>query len=184
VITGMESSSSGEIQVLDEELHKLNDAHRAKFRRKNLGIVSQLGDLHPNITVRKNLFLKKLLSGDFVFLKKYPQTEIDDILEMFQITHRQESYPLEISGGELQRASLAIAKYGEPRILLLDEPTANMDGELAENVMEQLYQIHQQLGSTLIITTHDINLVRDGTRAIELKDGKISRDGIATSVKE
>ena len=184
VVTGMEPSSSGEIQVLGEELHKLNDAHRAKFRRKNLGIVSQLGDLHPNITVRKNLFLKKLLSGDFVFLKKYPQTEIDDILEMFQITHRQESYPLEISGGELQRASLAIAKYGEPRILLLDEPTANMDGELAENVMEQLYQIHQQLGSTLIITTHDINLVRDGTRVIELKDGKISRDGIATSVKE
>ncbi|MCK5297817.1 MAG: lipoprotein-releasing ABC transporter ATP-binding protein LolD, partial [Candidatus Heimdallarchaeota archaeon] len=84
----------------------------------------------------------------------------------------------------LQRASLAIAKYGEPRILLLDEPTANMDGELAENVMEQLYQIHQQLESTLIITTHDINLVRDGTRVIELKDGKISRDGIATSVKE
>ena len=79
---------------------------------------------------------------------------------------------------------MAIAKYGEPGILLLDEPTANMDGELAENVMEQLYQIHRQLGSTLIITTHDINLVRDGTRVIELKDGKISRDGLATSMEE
>ncbi len=184
VITGMEPSSSGEITVLGKDLHKLTDAQRAKFRRKNLGIVSQLGDLHPNITVRKNLFMKQLLSNDFINLKKYPQTEIDNILEMFQITHRQESFPLEISGGELQRASLAIAKYGEPGILLLDEPTANMDGELADMVMEQLYQIHQKLGSTLIITTHDISLVRDGYRVIELKDGKISRDGLALTVEE
>ena len=66
----------------------------------------------------------------------------------------------------------------------MDEPTANMDAELADNVMDQLYKIHEQLKLTLLITTHDINLVRDGTRVIELKDGKIFNDGKAITIEE
>ena len=183
LITGMVPSSLGEILVLNNKLHELNDGQKARFRRTELGIVSQQGDLHPTITVRKNLFIKQLLAGKHINLKKFPQ-EVDTILNMFQIEHRQNSFPLEISGGELQRASLAIARYGEPKILILDEPTANMDAELAADVMDQLYQIHEKLGITLLITTHDINLVKDGTRVIELEDGKIKSDGIAYTVNE
>jgi len=184
LITGMVPSSMGEIFILGRKLHEMNDGQKARFRRTELGIVSQQGDLHPTITVRNNLFVKQLLDGKNVNLKKLPAEEIDSILNMFQIKHRQESFPLEISGGELQRASLAIAKFGEPKILILDEPTANMDAELAENVMDQLYDIHKKLGITLLITTHDINLVKDGTRVIELEDGKIKQDGLAYTVNE
>ena len=184
LVTGMEPCTAGNISVLNEELHKLNDAERAKFRRNNIGIVSQQGDLHPFITVTENLFIRDMLSGDNILQKNYPQDKIDETFTKFQINHRKDSFPLEVSGGELQRASLAIANFGSPGFLILDEPTANMDAELADNVMDQLYKIHEQLKLTLLITTHDINLVRDGTRVIELKDGKIFNDGKAITIEE
>jgi ABC-type glutathione transport system ATPase component len=125
-----------------------------------------------------------MLAGNNIRFKTYPQDKIDESFTQFQIEHRKESYPLEVSGGELQRASLAIANFGTPGFLILDEPTANMDAELATDVMDQLYKIHKHLKITLLITTHDINLVRDGTRVIELKDGKIFSDGQAITVEE
>jgi ABC-type lipoprotein export system ATPase subunit len=184
LITGMIDSSEGEVNVLNQPLHDLNDTERAKFRRKNIGIVSQQGDLHPFMTVQENLFTKDILAGKTVLVKDYPEEDISSIFDQFQINHRKNAFPLEISGGELQRASLAIARYGAPNILILDEPTANMDSELAENVMNQLYDLHRQLKVTLLISTHDINLVRDGTRVVDLKDGKINNDGLALSVEE
>ncbi|MHA1556027.1 MAG: ABC transporter ATP-binding protein [Candidatus Heimdallarchaeota archaeon] len=184
LLTGMVESSEGEVNVLNQPLHNFNDTERAKFRQKNIGIVSQQGDLHPFMTVQENLFVKDILAGKTILVNDYPETEITSIFDQFQITHRKNSFPLEISGGELQRASLAIAQFGSPRILILDEPTANMDSELADNVMTQLYELHRQLKVTLLITTHDINLVRDGTRVIDLKDGKINKDGLALSIEE
>ncbi len=179
ILTGMEDSSSGEVAVLDQQIDLLSDAERARFRRENIGIVSQQGDLHPDITIKDNLFLREILSGERIILDKYPQEKLLDILSSFQIEHKESSLPFEISGGELQRASLAIAQFNAPKMLILDEPTANMDSELAEEVMTQLYNIHKQLPVTLIITTHDINLVRDSIRVVQLKDGKIEKDGIA-----
>jgi putative ABC transport system ATP-binding protein len=184
LVTGMEPCSAGRISVLNKELQKLNDAERAIFRRDNIGIVSQQGDLHPFITVTENLFLRDILSRNNLQFRKFPQEKIEEAFTEFQIEHRKDSYPLEVSGGELQRASLAIANFGTPGFLILDEPTANMDAELAANVMDQLYKIHKQLNITLLITTHDINLVRDGTRVIELRDGKIFNDGQAITIEE
>ena len=184
LLTGLETTTSGKISVLHQDLHEMTDKERAKFRRENIGIVSQQGDLHPFITVKENLFLKDIYDGKTILLEKYPKKELEDIFRMFEITHRKESYPLEISGGELQRASLAIAEFGNPGLLILDEPTANMDAELAESVMNQLYDIQNKLKITLLITTHDINLVRDGTRVIELKDGKVDSDGLAFAIED
>ncbi len=184
LLTGMVNSSEGEVNVLNQPLHNLNDTARANFRRNNIGIVSQQGGLHPFMTVQENLFVKDILAGKTIQVNNYPENEITNIFNQFQITHRKNSFPLEISGGELQRASLAIAQFGSPRILILDEPTANMDSELADTVMDQLYELHRNFKVTLLITTHDINLVRDGTRVIDLKDGKINKDGLALSVEE
>ncbi|RLI71957.1 hypothetical protein DRO91_05000, partial [Candidatus Heimdallarchaeota archaeon] len=184
LITGIEPVSSGTIKILNYELQKMNESQRSRFRRENIGIVSQQGDLHPYITVAENLFLKDLLSGKTIKPQQLPVEQIDSFFEPFQITHRKDSFPLEISGGELQRASLAIAQYGSPELLILDEPTANMDAELAEIAMNQLYQFHHQQKKTLIITTHDINLVRDGTRVIELVDGKVNQDGLAYAIEK
>ncbi|NHJ46927.1 MAG: ABC transporter ATP-binding protein [Asgard group archaeon] len=183
LITGMEPATSGSIKAFGNDLASLNDAERARYRRNDIGIVSQQGDLHPYITVSENLFIKDVLTGKGISKQKYPEDKITDIFEKFKITHRKEAYPLEISGGELQRASLAIAQFTTPKILILDEPTANMDSELAEEVINQLYDLHEQLKTTIIISTHDINLVKDGTRVIELIDGKVNRDGQSYSTE-
>ncbi|NHJ39396.1 MAG: ATP-binding cassette domain-containing protein [Asgard group archaeon] len=184
LITGLEACSNGEILVNNERLDKMNDAQRARFRRRNFGIVSQQGDLHPTITIRKNMFLKEILEGNFINLNKYPSEKMNQIFSMFEIDHRKDSFPLEISGGELQRASLAIANFDNPEILVLDEPTANMDAELAKNVMSQLFDLHEQLGLTFLIATHDINIIKDGSRVIELLDGKIKRDGFGYIIEK
>nr|NHJ85715.1 ATP-binding cassette domain-containing protein [Asgard group archaeon] len=184
LLTGVEPSTNGELSILENNLENLSDNERAKFRRTNIGIVSQQGDLHPYITVKDNLFLKDILSGRTINLVKYPSSNIDSLFGTFQIEHRKNAYPLEVSGGELQRASLAISQYGNPGLIILDEPTANMDSELAANVMELLYSLQGKIHNTLLITTHDINLVRDGTRVIELMDGKIKSNGIAYTHEE
>ncbi|NHK30803.1 MAG: ATP-binding cassette domain-containing protein [Asgard group archaeon] len=183
LITGMEPVTTGSISAFNRNISELNDLERAKYRREDIGIVSQQGDLHPYITVKENLFLKELFSGKSIAIQKYPEDSLSNIFNMFQIAHRKESYPLEISGGELQRASLAIAQFTSPKVLVLDEPTANMDSELADAVIDQLYQLHEQLKTTILITTHDISLVKDGTRVVELIDGKINRDGLAYPIE-
>jgi ABC-type lipoprotein export system ATPase subunit len=183
LLTGMEPCSNGSINVFDFKLSTLSDKERAKFRRKMIGIVSQQGNLHPHLQVKENIFIKDIFSNKTIKSDDY-QEQIEQNLEDFQIEHRINSYPLEISGGELQRASLAIAKYHSPEILIFDEPTANMDGELAEEVMEHLYSIHENSNNTMLITTHDTSIIRNGSRVIHLKDGTIDQDGLATMVEE
>jgi len=184
LITGIEPTTNGSLKVLDNDLHLLNESRRSRFRRDNIGIVSQQGDLHPFITLSENLFLKDFLSGRTIKPQQISEEQLENAFKTFQITHRKDAYPLEISGGELQRASLAIAQHGSPSLLILDEPTANMDAELAEVAMNQLYQFHQEQKVTLIITTHDTNLVHNGTRVIELVDGKVNQDGLAFTVEK
>ncbi|MHA1156385.1 MAG: ATP-binding cassette domain-containing protein [Candidatus Heimdallarchaeota archaeon] len=179
LITGMVPSSTGEITVLNNQLHTMTDSERARFRRENIGIVSQQGALHPFLTVTENLFLKNVLSLKNTVFDIKLQEEIKEIFTDLEIDHRKHAYPLDISGGELQRASLALAQYDSPPILIMDEPTANMDAELATKVMNKVFETHKLLDNTLIITTHDTSLVKDDFRIIELIDGKISKNGLA-----
>ena len=125
-----------------------------------------------------------ILSGENIHLDNLSEENFKEALSTFQIDHKQNSYPLEVSGGELQRASLAVAQFNTPRLLVLDEPTANMDADLAEEVMKRLFKIHEKLQATLIITTHDINLVRNGIRVVKLRDGFIDKDGLAKIIKK
>ncbi|NHJ83839.1 MAG: ATP-binding cassette domain-containing protein [Asgard group archaeon] len=184
LITGLESVTSGELIVRNNSLNELDDGLRADFRMKNFGIVSQQGDLHPTMTITRNLFLKQIFSGHRISDSYFTQENIESILNEFQITHRKDSYPLEISGGELQRASLAVALFDNPQILVLDEPTANMDAELASEVMSNIYDLHSKTEKMILITTHDFSLVRDNTRIIELTDGKVTHDGLAIIKEE
>ena len=182
LITGLEKISTGEITILNEVFSDLSDAKRADFRRENVGLVSQQGNLHPFLTVTENFYLKDIFSGK-VFTELDSES-VNDYLTKFNIEHRSESYPLEISGGELQRASLAIANNHYPPIVILDEPTANLDSDLADQAIEQIYKLHQTTDITFLIATHDIDIIKDGMRAIELKDGKIKRDGIVVSCND
>ncbi len=178
LISGVEMHSFGEIIINGENFSNLNDEEKAQFRLERFGIVPQQGNLHPYLTIEENIILKDIIAGGKIRTDQIDLEQNSKLLEDFEIIHRKNSYPLEISGGELQRASLAIANYHSPSILILDEPTANMDAELAEQVMNHIYELHQKHNLTIIIATHDINLLRNGMRIIQLVDGQISKDGL------
>jgi len=180
LITGLESSTDGEIKIIKKFFSNLTDSEKADFRRDQMGLVSQQGNLHPFLTIDENFYLKEIFSGHR-FRAGALDEKVYAQLKRFNIDHRIQAYPLEISGGELQRASLAIANNDFPPIVILDEPTANLDSELAGQAMEQIYKLYRKTGITFLIATHDINLIRDGIRAIELVDGKINRDGLVVS---
>ncbi|HUT80135.1 MAG TPA: ATP-binding cassette domain-containing protein [Candidatus Bathyarchaeia archaeon] len=177
LITGLESSTMGEIFLDGTKFSDFTDAQKADFRRGKMGLVSQQGNLHPFLTIEENFYLKQLYSGKRIRSGSLDAIVLDQ-LERFKIAHRGKSYPLEISGGELQRASLAIANNEYPPIVFLDEPTANLDSELAKQAMDEIYTLHDLSGITFLIATHDIDLIRDGFRAIQLIDGEINEDGL------
>ncbi|NHK32252.1 MAG: ATP-binding cassette domain-containing protein [Asgard group archaeon] len=180
LVTGLEKSTDGSIKYFSTIFSDLTDSEKADFRRANVGMVSQQGNLHPFLTIDEHFYLKDIFSGKKFKSKEYDE-KVDDFLNRFDIDHRKNAFPLEISGGELQRASLAIANTDYPPIIILDEPTANLDSELAEQAMNQIYEIHKTTDITFLIATHDIALIRDGIRAIELVDGKIARDGLVVT---
>ena len=173
----MEPSTEGRMTILEQKFHEKTDEERAAIRLSDFGIVSQQGNMHPFLTVRDNLYLKEIYSKK---LEKKGSTskEKQVLLDAFSIAHKQNNNPLELSGGELQRAMLAMANNGTPKILFLDEPTANLDSELVEQVIEELYNLHEETNQTVVIATHNITMIREKTRAIELIDGKINRDGL------
>ncbi|MBN1330936.1 MAG: ATP-binding cassette domain-containing protein [Candidatus Heimdallarchaeota archaeon] len=181
ILAGLESITSGQLEIFDQPFSDMSDANRAVFRRENIGLVTQQGNLHPFLTITESFLLKDILSGKNI--RHMDEEKIVTQLDQFKITQRKDSYPLEISGGELQRASLAIAVNKYPKIIILDEPTANMDAELATETMQKIYNIQKTTAITFLIATHDITLVQDGYRALLLEDGQVKQDGLVITPK-
>ncbi|MFW9924749.1 MAG: ATP-binding cassette domain-containing protein, partial [Candidatus Thorarchaeota archaeon] len=176
LLTGLEECTSGEILYKEIEFDKMSEIEKAKFRRNNFGLVSQQGNLHPFISVQENLFLKEIFS-------KKPDIESTmenniALLDKYHIAHRKDAMPREISGGELQRASIAVSLTNNPSYLFFDEPTANLDSELASSIVATILKLHQSRRLTTLIATHDLSLIPNGSRVVELKDGEVERNGL------
>ncbi|HUU76701.1 MAG TPA: ATP-binding cassette domain-containing protein [candidate division Zixibacteria bacterium] len=177
LIAGLESPSNGIITLLGKPVSTFSDTKKALFRRKNIGMISQLGNLHPFLTIEENLFLKEIYDGQTITLTSERKSNSRDCLTKYNISHKHDFFPMEISGGELQRASIAVALFNKLPILLFDEPTANLDSSLASTIIREILQIPEQTIATLIIATHDFSIINQGARVIELVDGKIKQEG-------
>lgn len=179
IISGLEPCTTGEINILGFQFSDLTDLEKARIRMRYFGILSQQGNMHPYLTIEDNLYIKDIyLKSETKINQLQKDKQKQDLLKQFNIFHRRKSYPLEISGGELQRALLAMTNNESPSILVLDEPTANLDSELASQTIQQIHELNKIQGITTIIATHDIALIGDGIRVIELLDGKIKKDGL------
>ncbi len=178
LIAGLESPTKGIITLLGKPVSTFSDLKKSRFRRKNIGMISQQGNLHPFLTVEENLFLKELYDGQTITLTSDRKSKSRNCLIKYNISHKHDFFPTEISGGELQRASIAVALYNKLPILLFDEPTANLDSSLALTLIREILQIPIHTNSTLIIATHDYSIINQGARVIELVDGKIKQDGL------
>ena len=167
LLGGLDTPDSGEIWIDDIPLHSARDAELTRYRRYDLGIVFQFFNLLPAMTVAENVELPLLLRGE-----RRRRPRVTAALEMVDLAARKNHYPHQLSGGEMQRAAIARAVAGEPKVLLADEPTGNLDSASAERVTETLLKIASQKIATLVIVTHSEELAQLAALHISMLDGK------------
>ena len=168
LLGGLERASSGSVRVAGTELSDLNEDQLAFLRRDQMGIVFQSFHLIPTMSALENVATPLELAGVTDAFKK-----ARGALDTVGLTHRQDHFPGQLSGGEQQRVALARAVVAQPKILLADEPTGNPDGINGIAIMDLLFALRDQFGSTLILVTHDPVLANRCNRIIRLHDGEI-----------
>jgi putative ABC transport system ATP-binding protein len=168
LLGGLERASSGSVRVAGTELSDLNEDQLAFLRRDQMGIVFQSFHLIPTMSALENVATPLELAGVTDAFKK-----ARGALDTVGLAHRQDHFPGQLSGGEQQRVALARAVVAQPKILLADEPTGNLDGINGIAIMDLLFSLRDQFGSTLILVTHDPVLANRCNRIIRLHDGEI-----------
>ncbi len=165
---GLDHSDSGTIELCGVQLNSLSEDQRALLRNKNVGFVFQDFQLLPTLTALENVAVPLELQGD----KNAAKIGME-LLEKVGLADRYHHYPSQLSGGEQQRVAVARAFSNKPSILFADEPTGNLDAETGEKVVELLFNLNKELGTTLVIVTHDIELAQKTQHILRLKGGKI-----------
>lgn len=171
LISGLERQSDGIINIAGYNLASLDEDALARFRLENLGIIFQNFHLIPTMTALENISIVLELNG--------LEDALDQglaALKAVGLEERSHHYPEQLSGGEQQRVALARAIAGEPRLILADEPTGNLDGAASERVMDLLFSLCENNGATLILVTHDPSLANRCARLITIEDGSILSD--------
>ncbi|HEY5741248.1 MAG TPA: ABC transporter ATP-binding protein [Terrimicrobiaceae bacterium] len=167
LLAGLDTPDSGEIWIGDLALHQAKDAELTKYRRHDLGVIFQFFNLLPAMTVAENVELPLLLRGE-----RRRRMRVAAALELVDLAARKDHYPHQLSGGEMQRAAIARAVAGEPKVLLADEPTGNLDSGSAQRVTDTLLKIASQKIATLVIVTHSVELAQLAALHISMLDGK------------
>jgi putative ABC transport system ATP-binding protein len=173
LIGGLERQTGGRVQVAGHDLSMLDEDGLARFRRDNVGIVFQNFHLVPTMNAVENVAIPVELAGmDNAFDRARAA------LSSVGLEHRLSHYPGQLSGGEQQRVALARAIVAEPRLILADEPTGNLDGGTGDSVIELLFSLRAEHGATLILITHNPALAEQCGRVIDLQDGLIGSDRV------
>ncbi len=168
VLSGLERASAGSVQVAGQDLMTLDEEALARFRRETVGIVFQSFHLIPTMTALENVALPLELAGGADAAGRAEAS-----LRAVGLGHRLTHLPGMLSGGEQQRVAVARAFVSEPRLLLADEPTGNLDGATGDAVMDLLFDMQARLGTTLLLITHDPALASRCGTLLRMKDGRI-----------
>ncbi len=172
VLAGLERASAGKVHVDGHDLTALDEDGLARFRRDSLGIVFQNFHLIPSMTALENVALPLEFAG-----QRDAASRAEASLRAVGLGHRLTHLPGMLSGGEQQRVAVARAFVAEPRLLLADEPTGNLDLATGAAVMDLLFDMQARLGTTLLLITHDPGLAARCGRILHMKDGRIEKDG-------
>ena len=173
MITGIDSPTSGEVFVASAPVHALDQEQLAVWRGKNVGVVFQFFQLLPTLTVAENIVLPMDFCG--VYPPRTRRERAIALLEKVGIAEQADKLPSSLSGGQQQRAAIARALANDPRLLVADEPTGNLDSHTAATVM-QLFADLVTEGKTVMMVTHERDMRRYVTRTILLSDGEILKD--------
>ncbi len=170
LISGIDSPDSGEVLVNNIAINRLGERQRTLFRRQHIGFIFQFFNLIPTLTVFENITLPLQLNGG---VNKAREQEIRNLVERVGLSHRQEAFPDRLSGGEQQRVAILRAITHNPTLLLADEPTGNLDEETGHNIMELLLELTRQVNKTLIMATHNPEIVPLADKVYRIKNGQL-----------
>lgn len=165
---GLDRPDGGEVSLCGSNLNSLTEDERAVLRNRNIGFVFQDFQLLPTLTALENVAVPLELQGAKDAIKKGKV-----LLEKVGLGDRFDHYPSQLSGGEQQRVAVARAFSNSPSILFADEPTGNLDAATGEKVIELLFNLNKESGTTLVIVTHDLELAQKTGRILKLKGGRI-----------
>lgn len=168
LIGGMDSVSEGTIIVAGDNISSLSEKQRTLYRRKKVGFIFQDYNLIQELTVYENIILPFQLKR-----KKIEEENIDKYLGMLKLLDKKNAFPMQLSGGENQRAAVLRALLSGPEIILADEPTGNLDSKNTQVVVKLLGYFSSQMGKTILFVTHNMELARYCSRVIRVEDGKV-----------
>jgi putative ABC transport system ATP-binding protein len=167
ILGGLDVPSAGEVAYREHRLDGAGEAELTRFRREHVGFVFQFYNLIPSLTVRENVQLVADIADD--------PMPVDEAIERVGLTARRDHFPSQLSGGEQQRVAIARAIVKRPAVLLCDEPTGALDYATGKRVLEVIERIHDELGTTVVVITHNAAIAGMADRVIVLGDGRIQR---------
>jgi putative ABC transport system ATP-binding protein len=173
LIGGLDRPTGGEIELDGAALSRLNDDDLTRVRRDKIGFIFQFFNLLPTLSCLENVSLPLHLRG---WPRKKIEARANELLDLVGLTVRKDHLPDELSGGERQRVAIARALSIYPPVLLADEPTGNLDTATGADILKLIHDLHDRLGATVLVVTHDKAVAESCPRTIHIRDGKISED--------
>lgn len=168
LIGGVDRPTSGKVFINGEDIYKLNDDELAIFRRKNIGLIYQFYNLLPILNVEENIILPCDLDG-----KKVEKHKLDTLIKTLGLENRRTHLPNQLSGGQQQRVAIGRSLINNPIIVLADEPTGNLDSKASNEIISLLKTTNKELGQTIILVTHNLEIAKETDKIIKIEDGKI-----------
>ena len=172
LLSGLDQPTSGRLTYDGQNIYSLSDRERSALRRRKIGFIFQQFNLLPVLTARENILMPLLLD------KKQPdEAYLEQLMQLLGIGSRLTHLPHELSGGQQQRVAIARALIAQPDVIFADEPTGNLDSRSGGEVMEMLSAIHEKMGKTLVIITHDNRMAGMADRRFSIVDGILTEVG-------
>lgn len=168
LLAGLDIPSTGDIELLGQSLSQLDDEARAALRSEAIGFVFQSFLLIPSLNAVENVMLPAIIKGDVG-----DEARASDLLKLVGLAGRETHLPSQLSGGEQQRVALARAFMTRPQVLFADEPTGNLDEQTAANIIDLLFALNRDHGTTLVLVTHDAVLAERCDRTLRVQGGKV-----------
>lgn len=172
----LDTPDEGEVWFEGQRIDNGPEKRRDALRNRTFGFIFQFYHLLPELTALENVMLPNLIRHgvlSYWSIRKKVRTEAQALLERVGLGHRLDHKPMELSGGEMQRAAIARALAGGPEILLADEPTGNLDTTTGQGVLELLRDLNRERGLTMILVTHDLQIAQQADRVVRLAEGRI-----------
>ncbi len=170
ILGTLDRPDMGEVTINGTNVFALSDDQQAAFRNKHIGFVFQFHQLLPEFTALENIMIPALIAKRE---KAEAEREAKELLAFMNLSERADHKPSELSGGEKQRVAVARALINKPDVLLADEPTGSLDSKNKQDIHRLFCQLQQEMGQTLVVVTHDMEMASGSGRIINMQDGKI-----------